>query len=358
MITQNKGEWSELYVFLKLLGDGTIYAADADLNKIEDLSYPLIEVLRKENDQVKHYVNDSPNIVVKDNSDNTLLKLPMSEFVAKAKILLSVIKESDSTFSVPEIEEFMNLIKCTKVKADSADKSDITLVLHDCKTLREELFGFSIKSRLGCASTLFNVGKATNFTYEIIGKLSEQQIEEINNIQSRSKLKDRIQKIKELGCEIKFADVEHEICKSNLQMIDTQFPSILAEYILLYYLGNGKNICELTPKLREKNPCNLNLSTGQLYYEHKVKNFLTDAALGMTAASVWSGKFDATGGFIFVREDGEVLCYHIYNHNELKDYLFKHTYFDTPDAKRHDFGYVYKENTKNYIKLNAQIRFI
>ena len=26
MITQNKGEWSELYVFLKLLGDGVLYA--------------------------------------------------------------------------------------------------------------------------------------------------------------------------------------------------------------------------------------------------------------------------------------------------------------------------------------------
>ena len=47
MITQNKGELSELYVFLKLLGDGILYAADADLNKIEDLYYPLIEILRK-----------------------------------------------------------------------------------------------------------------------------------------------------------------------------------------------------------------------------------------------------------------------------------------------------------------------
>ena len=54
MITQNKGEWSELYVFLKLLGEGVLYAADADLKKIKDLYYPLIEILRKENGQVKH----------------------------------------------------------------------------------------------------------------------------------------------------------------------------------------------------------------------------------------------------------------------------------------------------------------
>ena len=139
MITQNKGEWSELYVFLKLLGDGVLYAADADLNKIEDLYYPLIEILRKENEQVKHYVKDSPNIEVKDDTGNILLKLPMSEFETKAKILLDAIKKSDSTFAVPEIEDFMNIIQCTKVKADSLDKSYIA----------HADLGFSLDKRLG-----------------------------------------------------------------------------------------------------------------------------------------------------------------------------------------------------------------
>ncbi|NLB89535.1 MAG: HpaII family restriction endonuclease, partial [Syntrophomonadaceae bacterium] len=40
MITGNKGEWSEVYTFFKLLSDGRLYAADADLNKIEDIYYP------------------------------------------------------------------------------------------------------------------------------------------------------------------------------------------------------------------------------------------------------------------------------------------------------------------------------
>ena len=31
----NKGEWSEVYVFLKLLAEGKLYAADKDLKKIE-----------------------------------------------------------------------------------------------------------------------------------------------------------------------------------------------------------------------------------------------------------------------------------------------------------------------------------
>ena len=35
MLTGNKGEWSEIYALFKLLGEKTIFAGDADLNKIE-----------------------------------------------------------------------------------------------------------------------------------------------------------------------------------------------------------------------------------------------------------------------------------------------------------------------------------
>lgn len=358
MITQNKGEWSELYVFLKLLGDGTLYAADANLNKIEDLYYPLIEILRKEDAQINHYVKNTPNIEVKDNAGNIILKLPMTEFESKAKLLLDAIKKYDSTFAVPEIEKFMDIIKCKKVKADSADKSDITLILHDCKTLRDEQFGFSIKSKLGSASTLLNSGKTTNFIYQINGNLSDKQIEEINNTDTRAKIRDRLVKIREYGCKLNFNGMENENFKANLQMVDSAFPLIISEYLFQYYSGNGSLISELTPKVRAINPCKLNTSLPHLYYEHKMKNFLTDIALGMTPAAAWTGEYQATGGYIVVREDGEILCYHLYNHNEFQEYLFKNTRFDTPSASKYNFGYIYRENGKNYIKLNLQVRFI
>ena len=358
MITQNKGEWSEFYVFLKLLGDGILYSADSDLNKIDDLYYPLIEILRKENEQIKHYVKDDIKIKIKDDSNNILLELPVNEFEAKAKILLGAIKKSNSTFSVPEIENFMNLVQCTKVKADSLDKSDISIVLHDCKTYRNETFGFSIKSKLGSPSTLLNPGKTTNFIYEINGNLSEKQITEINKTDTRTKIRDRLIKIRDYGCKLSFAGMENENFKSNLQMVDSAFPLIISEYLIQYYYGNGSIISKLTPKVRKINPCKLNINMPHLYYEHKIKNFLTDIALGMTPATAWTGEYQATGGYIIVREDGEVLCYHLYNHNEFQKYLFKNTRFDTPSASRYDFGYIYRKNDKNYIKLNLQIRFV
>ena len=33
----NKGEWSEIYVLFKLLGEKRVYAGDGELNKIGDL---------------------------------------------------------------------------------------------------------------------------------------------------------------------------------------------------------------------------------------------------------------------------------------------------------------------------------
>lgn len=33
-ITGNKGEWSEIYTLLKLLGEGKVYAGDQNLNRI------------------------------------------------------------------------------------------------------------------------------------------------------------------------------------------------------------------------------------------------------------------------------------------------------------------------------------
>lgn len=358
MIKQNKGEWSELYVFFKLLGEGVLYAADANLDKKEDLSYPLVEILRKENNQKKHYIKDNVNINIVDESGEQIILLPAKEFELKARILLKAIQKSDSTFSVPVIENFMQLIKCTKVKADSADKSDITLVLHDCKTYRNETFGFSIKSKLGGASTLLNAGKSTNFIFEILGNLCDSQIQQINAISTKSKIRDRLAKITRFGCRLQFYKLDNEIFNANLQMIDSDFPLIVSQFLLQYYFGKGNLICELTPIVRTINPCNYDISLQHMYYKYKMKNFLTDIALGMTPATVWNGDFQATGGYIIVREDGEVLCYHIYNHNEFQEYLFNNTRLETPSTSKYDFGIIYKENEKNYIKLNLQIRFI
>ena len=51
----NKGEWAELFVFLKALSDGKIYAADEKLEKIEELFYVILSAIKEEEGKIKEY---------------------------------------------------------------------------------------------------------------------------------------------------------------------------------------------------------------------------------------------------------------------------------------------------------------
>ena len=44
----NKGEWSEIYTFAYLLSQGVLYSADKDLNRIEEVYFPIIKIIREE----------------------------------------------------------------------------------------------------------------------------------------------------------------------------------------------------------------------------------------------------------------------------------------------------------------------
>lgn len=356
-MTGNKGEWSEIYVFLKLLADGRLDAADANLNVIPNIYYPIIKILRQENNKELEYcIKDE--IRVFDENKNELIHIPVIEFINNSKLLFSYLRSSQGrSFAFEDIEDFLNSIKIFTLSATSTDKSDINLVVHDLKTGLEPKLGFSIKSMIGKDATLFNAGSTTNFIYEIIGN-DQIVIDEINAIQTKPKIANRIQKIRENGCSICFRNIQSDTLQLNLQLIDSDLPKILAELIILKYTSpSDSSIALLVNQLTINNPLNFNLSQGHPFYEYKIKNFLTDSALGMTPAAKWNGNYDATGGLIIVKENGDLVCYHIYNHNEFQDYLFNNTRLEQASTSRYGFGDLYQENGKLFIKLNLQVRF-
>lgn len=355
----NKGEWSELYTFLKLLSEGKLYAADADLNKIYSIYYPLIKILREESGNELDYFYTDQMIVIEDASNESSIKMPISEFKKKSLLLLEEIKKAKGrSFSVAEIEGFLNAIKYDNLKAKASDKSDIRIMVHDPNTGMQPILGFSIKSRLGGASTLLNPGRTTNFVFEILGDISDEDMQNINKIEGRRKILDRIEAIGEMGFSLKFDKVFDKMFNLNLQVIDSRMPEILGEFLVYFYSGKGSRIIDLLEIIQKENPCEYNNELGHSFYEYKMKSFMRDVALGMVPSVMWSGEFDATGGYIVVKENGDVLCYHIYNHNEFQDYLLKNTKLETASTNRYEFAEVYREEGKYYIKLNLQIRFI
>lgn len=358
-MTGNKGEWSEIYVFLKLLAEGKLYAADRRLEPITQLFYPILAILRTDAAGARHYVRNSKIKILDPVNKSILCEVEVGRFVAAAELLLSKIKESSkSSFEVKEIEEFLRSIDVQSLKARSSDKRDISIAVHDLQTNMNPVLGFSIKSSLGSASTLLNPGKTTNFVYSITGQpFNNTEVQEVNNINEGSKVRERLQAIKNKGRSIRFVDIPNRNFKLNLQMIDTVMPDIVAEMLLLFYFGQGNGVRDLVERLEENNPLGFDQDLKHPLYEYKVKNLLTDIALGMTPAALWKGKYDATGGYIIVKADGEVVCYHIYNRYEFQKYLLDNTRLDTPSTSRYGFGSIYSANGSQFIKLNLQIRF-
>lgn len=358
MITGNKGEWSEIYTLFKLLGDKQLFLGNKEIEKLEGIVYPILHVLRTENHSNFEYSIKDEIILISDGVE--VLKIPISVFREKAEILLEKIKANkERTFSVPVIEEFMQSINCLSLKANSTSKTDITIVVHDQRTNQQPTLGFSIKSQLGSPSTLLNAGKTTNFIFKISNlKLTQSEIEDVNSISSRSKIMDRIDFVLKLNGQFDFVKTEKKIFSNNLILIDSKLPEILSQIIYEFYSSKKSSVFDLVESTNFKNPLKFDNSNEHKFYEYKIKKFLTDIALGMMPSKVWTGQYDATGGYLIIKENGDILCYHIYNRNEFENYLFNNTKLDTASSSRHDFGYIYEENEEFYFKLNLQIRFI
>lgn len=357
MITGNRGEWSEVYAFLKLLGDKKLFAGDANLKKIEEAFFPIIKIIRTESGGNFEYIIEGDLIVVSGGQEE--LRVSVEKFSEQAAALLSEIKSSQgASFSIPEIEAFMASVNCTSLKAKSSLKTDILIVVHDKRLNQVAQLGFSIKSHLGGDSTLLNAARTTNFIYQIENFLpTKELVHNINSIDTRSKIKDRIKEIRRVGGELNFVAPENAIFKNNLILIDSLLPQILAEIIKIFFTTEASTVRDLCDQIALTNPLDYDTQDNHKFYEYKIKRFLTDVALGMMPAKVWGGAYDATGGYLIVKENGEIVCYHIYNRNQFEEYLFENTKLETASSSRHGFGVVHEQNGRYYFKLNLQIRF-
>ena len=343
----NKGEWSEIYTLFKLLGDGVVYAGNGDMEKIDDLFYPIMRVIRREAETYNYEprINDSRVVVILNDIGDELMRVSMADFASMAKSLLDSIKTArGSAFSLPHVEEFMH----------SIDKTDIRIVIHDLRTGTTPTLGFSIKSQLGNPSTLLNSGMTTNFKYRIEGlNLTDEEISDINAIKGQN---DRMRDVFLRGGRLKYHSMDCQTFEDNLIIIDSFMPEIIAECIAEHFISGSNNLSELTDGVINRNPLGIRRNP-ELYYMTKIKSLLVDVALGMTPAKVWNRRYDANGGYLVVRNDGEVLCYHFYDRNQIEDYLYQNTRFDYPSRERYHYGSLFREGNAIFIKLNFQIRF-
>ena len=355
----NKGEWGEFYAFLKILEDKKLSAANKNLETIVDKFFVFKKIIRTEtNQETRIFDLKESEIYILDSEGGILKKVNDKNIKGKTVKIFEKIKNAKTaTFDIPEAEDLMRELLCVQIKADNSKKSDIDGIIYDRVSDKEELLGFSVKSMIGWASTLLNAGKTTNFVYEITN-LDTSKIDSINKIEWRSKIQDRLKCILKNGANLTFHSVAKEELEINLRKIDTVFPVFIGQMLQDFFLGKANKITDLVELLENNEYLKTTFRLSKSDYEYKIKNFLVSIALGMVPSKVWDGFTKAHGGYIVVKNNGEVICYHLYNRDEFLSYLYENTKFETASSTRHDYGKIYEKNGKICLNLNLQIRFL
>ncbi len=355
--TKNKGEWTELLVFVKLLAEQKLFLSDKDLNKKVD-SFNLKKVTTRNLD-LDFYIIDKSTIQSIDFETKEKRQIDILELLSEKK--LNLIKDSiingKKTFTIPEFDIIQKQLGFDVIKGGtSTQKSDIVLdIQNDEIDKQNECFG--IKSYLGSKPTLLNASGNTNFIFRI-DDFDDSKIDEINAIDTRTKLKDRIIFIEKFGGKFKYIGAEKETMQHNLKISDSLMPNIVSHLLLSFYKKRISKLTKIINEIHKDGTLNDEINYGEKdSLEIKVKRLLIDVLLGFFAGKKWDGNYLANGTIV-VKKSGDCVGFHIIDSKSLKDYLFENISLDTPSTTRHRFGKIYKEKDgKLYFKLNLQLRF-
>lgn len=367
----NRGEWGEPYTALRLLGDRKLFLSDenGDVNPEEWME--VLKVVRQEtaNRLVTYSCNvNNMDIDIEVNKQFTS-RIPAKHFLRIAEMLKADISgASGRSFNVSkEVLDFIERAEMHHLKAKSIEKSDIIISARDPRnSIVRENIGFSIKCEFGENPTLFNTAKASAAKYRISG-MNAQLMNQINSIvdsKGHASVTGRCAQLRKSNCKLFFSGYEYaarEKCcafQENLDQINPRLPKVIERMMWNHFMeGQAEiDIATVTNRIIMENPCGI--SRGDSKYPYMVKMFLYSAYCGMTASTLWDGRSTVKGGYITVKDTGEVVANYALESESFKNFLFSHCYLDFPstDKGHGDYGRVYEENGEYFFKLNFQIR--
>lgn len=381
---KNVGEWSEMYIFLKLISDQKVYVADKDMNKLNDAFLQIISIIREETkgEVYKYYTGDTVKITLNDEEVPPLLRNEV--FYDYKNKVWNLIKNSknQTTFTDNDIRSFLQSIYINNISAPAQKRSDyfggtedIVLDTMDYRTGINQIMGFSCKSDIDSASSLFNANKdATNFVFQLEGNITDEIMTEFNNIYKTVKKKgeikyevatsERMDFLKQKGISVKYSNTAKEITRQNLiRCGGIEMPKIVAGLLKYFYYqcsGSTKFATVNNAILYVTNNDVAEYGFDDLYsaYHSKIRNLLYSMFTGLRFSKPWNGRSSVNGGYIVAKKDGDVVAFHSCIADEFKDFLVDKLRLEAPSCKRHNYMEIYKESDKYYIKFALQFRFL
>ena len=355
--TKNKGEWTELLVFVKLLTEQKFNLSDEKLEAKKD--YFKVQKVTTHNLDLDFYIINQTTLKVVNKETKKIKEIKIND-ILNTKILKNIRKaiiDGKRTFTIPAFKIIQDRLNIKKIKGgNSKQKADIILDLEN-QEIKKQNEGFGIKSYLGGKPTLLNASGNTNFIFEVKG-IDSSKLDKINKIDTKTKLKDRIEYIETLGGSLIYKGAEKETMEYNLKLSDSLMPHILGEVLISFYKKRISKLTKIVDEIHSNGSLKKEINYGdKKSLEIKLKKLLIDILFGFFAGTKWNGEYESNGTLI-MKKSGDIVGFHIIDLKSLKDYLFNNIKLDTPSTTRHRFGKMYIEkNNKLYFKLNLQLRF-
>jgi hypothetical protein len=350
---KNKGEWSELYVLLHILGNASLQAYIGVRRPYQLSTESVAGVDRKVGDTTVRYRIEGEFVHVRRDGGH-LRYVPRADIRAWTSVLLNEITNGKATFEFSmylEVNEALDLDDT--VKSASVNKDDITVVVRNINSDEIRTVSYSIKSYLGASPTLVNASETTTrvqYQMDVAGDV-RSVVSHINGIDGDSKVVSRIKYLDRMAVGQRDSVISHSRFRMNLSRIDCCLPRLLADLLWHSYVADDRRSNTVVESMSGEL-----LSISDCIY--KYKQFLSEAALGLTPDTEWNGALAVTGGFIVVGPSGEVQAFTASSRQEFWSYLYYLTKFDTPSTSKMNIATAEIVDGKLAIALSLQIRFV
>lgn len=365
----NKGEWSESYVFLRLLDDNVLHNADRYGSKIDD-EYCIVNTIIREDKghKFEFSINNGVVVLFKDNDENTCQFFRRSSIKKQADQLLTELqrKHESSTFSCPEAEAFLKSMGWTTIKEKSSEKADIMVCVNDGRTGAVTTRKLSVKSMIDSGESgktdkskpsLINGSEQTYVNYKLIGFGDDMaaQVEHISksNVVERARLIHGFVESKgvEIACEI-----ESDVYRKNILRCYWRAPEVVGASLFCSCLQKGRHMIDTIAYMKKYDV----LKYGEADYddyENGLRKYLWNSAFGLVPGTPWNGRASADG-YLIVGPNGELLNYTVARVTTFEEYLLMHTSWDSPKGKASPkHGQLWKRDGNWYFTLSCKVRY-
>ena len=368
--TVNKGEGSEFYAFLYILGETKLPLVDKDLKETgRDVNF--LKVLRE--DAIYEFTSGNRVAVYVDGATHYF---DCSQAQEEAKKVFSLLINPGSIpTNASALNSALKLVCAKKLRTKSANKQDLSASVQFPNVPFSQFIGFSVKSYVGKDPTILNAsGDNTRFVYRILKNGQTPSGAELAGLKSfypttvgNSKIgtyADFYRNALRDGFTFNFKENSGGNLSYNLKFIDSKGPELLARILMEQFAAPRTRtpLADLVDEAARKNDIPEIQALGDNFEDrrnslrHKIQNILLAFTTGATPAVKWTGAQTASGGLLVVEKSGKVYCLELLSGNVVGNYLIENAYFEQPSGDRHSKNVLTVSPSEVTIDLQLQIR--